>query len=187
MHTEPASNTSAVILLLAHEFKNFHSLNLYKPTDLQYCMAIDCGNWHWSTWWLVMQLIALCWLSTEGKTVKQTHRWSICLQPLLDCVTGSSSGEIPSTRQAASCRRRVNCCGTGAAFNIHQQTSFSVGLEVGWSIEREGIPDRAIEGSEMWETSDFLWHLRQITFKTKHCCWVPVQWASLAFSLSHIA
>ena len=40
--------------------------------------------------------------------------------------------------------------------SINKHPSRSVGLEVGCSIEREGIPERAIEGKEMWETSDFL-------------------------------
>lgn len=68
----------------------------------------------------------------SGQEQAQAHRWDICLQPLLDCVTGSSGGEIPSTWQPASCRRRVNCCGTIAAFNIHQQTPFQLRGVGGW-------------------------------------------------------
>lgn len=75
--------------------------------------------------------------------------------------------------------------------SINKSPSSSVGLEVGWSVEREGILERAIEGREMWETSDFLWHLGQITFKTKHCCWTAVHsgwvWISAWVSQSSLA
>lgn len=74
----------------------------------------------------------------------------VCV-PLLDCVTGSSSREIPSTWQAASCRRGVNCCGTEAAFNIHQQ-NLLLAL-CGWRL------GEALRG---WETSESLRRQRDV-------------------------
>lgn len=74
----------------------------------------------------------------------------VCV-PLLDCVTGSSSREIPSTWQAASCRRGVNCCGTEAAFNIHQQ-NLLLAL-CGWRL------GEALRG---WETGESLRRQRDV-------------------------
>lgn len=157
----PCNPTDALVL---------HSQWLWKLT-LEHLMTCDASP------------CSLLVLLTAGKTVKQTHSWSICLQPLLDCVTNSSGGKIPSTRQPASCSRRVNCCGTRAAFNIHPQT-FQVCEVVGWvkhweeGVNREGYRGQGDVGNIWFPLTSWANNLQNKTMLL-NCC------PCLYFSLSH--
>lgn len=108
----------------------------------------------------------------------------VCV-PLLDCVTGSSSREIPSTWQAASCRRGVNCCGTRAAFNIHQQNlllalcGWRLGEALrGWNT-RESLRRQRDVGKEWFPLTYLANNLQNKTLLLNSCS----LWPRLGFAL----
>lgn len=86
------------------------------------------------------------WMLWRAAVVQRFHQHDRLLLAVEELI--AVGPEQPSTSISQPYSRR---CGVG-----------------GWVKHWDrGIPERAEEGREMWKTSDFFWHLRPITFKTK--------------------